>query len=374
MSAPYSVVAPINNLSLGTVTIALLREMFRRGETPAVFPVMGSQPDLSAQVPDQAFAQRLEALIVSAHQRASRKAPCFMNWHTGGALASNCERGNHLLTWNELDALTPSEVNTLKQQVKVYVTSRFTAQMMGQYGIQATYLPIGFDAHNHKVLDQRPKVEGAISYLLTSKWEKRKSHAQVLHAWAKRYGNNPAYRLNCATFNPFLGPTPQDAWNAMMAKVGEALGGQQYWNIQFLPWAPDNATYNVTLQSSEIVISMSGGEGRDLPCYHATAMGAWPVAMRAHAYLDYLNDTNAVLVSPNGKQPAADGVHFSSNGPFNVGNIFTFDDDAFIAACEAAEQKVKTQGLNTAGLALQQLTYSEAVDILLADLKAAAPA
>lgn len=349
---------------MGAVSISLLRELFKRGETPCVFPIMGQPPDLSAQVPDAAFNQKLEACIVSAFQRASRKAPSFCQWHINGSLSSFSDRGNHLLTYQELDQLTPSEINTLKQQAKVYVTSRFTIQMMAQYGIEATYLPIGFDAYNHKVLEKRPKAEGAISFLLPGKLERRKSHFQVLRAWAKRYGNNAAYRLNCAVHNPFLPP------ERAQAMIADALQGKQYWNIQFLPWAPDNATYNSTLQSSEIVIAMSGGEGRDLPCYHATAMGAWPVAMRAHAYLDYLNDSNAVLVSPNGKQPAADGVHFAPNGPFNVGNLFTFDDDAFIAACETAEQKVRTEGINTQGLTLQQTTYAEAVDILLKDLKA----
>ncbi len=150
--------------------------------------------------------------------------------------------------------------------------------------------------------------------------------------------------------------------------VSQALEGKPYQNIVFLPWCPDNATYNSTLQSSEIVISMSGGEGRDLPCYHATAMGAWPVAMRAHAYLDYLTDENAVLVNPNGKCPAADGVHFESNGLFNNGNLFTFDDDDFIKGCEEAERRVKTIGINTTGLELQKHGYQPAVDILLRDM------
>jgi len=112
---------------------------------------------------------------------------------------------------------------------------------------------------------------------------------------------------------------------------------------------------------------MSGGEGRDLPCYHATALGAWPVAMRAHAYLDYLNDDNAVLINPNGKRPAADGVHFSQGGPFNQGNLFTFDNDEFIKGCEEAERRAKI-GLNTSGLELQKLGYEQAVDIVLKDM------
>lgn len=362
MTSPFGFSAPFNALSLGNVSIALLREMFKRGVSPAVFPIMGNNPDLSAQVPDEIFNQRLGAAVSSAHQRYSRKSPCFANWHIGGSLSSPSERGNHLLTWMELDQLTPSEVNTLRQQAKVYVTSRFTQSVMAQYKIQAEYLPIGFDAHNFRVLDKRPKVDGAISFLLAGKLEARKGHPQVLRAWAKRFGNNPAFRLNCALHNHFI---PPERANAI---VTEALEGKQYWNIVFHPWASDNATYNVTLQSSEIVIAMSGGEGRDLPCYHATAMGAWPVAMGAHAYLDYLNEGNAVLIPPNGKRLAADGIHFAQGQPFNQGNFYTFDDDAFITGCEEAIKRANSS-LNTSGLQLQKTTYSEAVDILLKDLQ-----
>ena len=363
MSHPYCLNVPYGNVSFGSVAYALTREIFKRGELPVIFPMFGQQPDLSAQVPDVEFDQKLNACINSSDQRWSRNGKAFCLWHLRGALNSYSKHGNSLLTFHELDSLTSTETNVLKQQSKIYVTSNFSKGVFSQYGIDAEYLPIGFDSHNFRVLEKRPSIDGVIQYLLPGKWEARKNSGQVLRAWAKRYGNNAKYRLNCTVHNPFI---PIERLNVM---INEALGGQRYFNIQFLPWAPDNATYNVTLQSSQIVISMSGGESRDLPCYHATAMGAWPVAMKAHAFTDYLNDENAVLVSPNGKRPAADGIFFSAGGPFNVGNLFSFDDDAFIAGCEEAEKRVLSKGLNTNGLELQKLGYQQAVDILLRDLK-----
>lgn len=363
MSSSYCLNAPYGNVSFGSVAYALTREIFKRGELPPIFPMFGQPPDLSAQVPDIEFNQKLNACISSANQRWNRKGKAFRLWHALGSLESLAEQGNHHLVFHELDSLSSTEINILKQQVKIYVTSTFSQQVFAQFGINAEYLPIGFDSHNFKVLEKRPSIDGVIQFFCGGKFEKRKSTAQVLRAWAKRYGNNAKYRLNCAIHNPFL---PIERLNVM---INEALGGQRYFNIQFLPWAPDNATYNVTLQSSQIIISMSGGEGRDLPCYHATAMGAWPVALKAHAYIDYLSDNNAILVSPNGKQPAADGIFFAPNGQVNVGNIFTFDDDAFIAGCEEAEKRVLSKGLNTNGLELQKTTYQQAVDILLRDLK-----
>lgn len=351
--------APCNAVSFGQVSVAILRELHKRDLSYPIVPI--GPVDLSTQRADEGFSKWFNACVGSAQQRTNRKHHSLKLWHISNSLDSLSNHGNDLLTFFELDQLTPTEINILKQQRKVYVTSRFTQGVFGQYGIPSVYVPLGFDAFNFAPLSNRPKVDGATSFLLAGKLEARKGHIQVLAAWAKRYGNRKEYRLNTALHNPFM--KPEDL-NAM---IGRALEGKTYWNINWLPWSATNAEYNSVLQSSEIVIAMSGGEGRDLPCYHATALGAWPVAMRAHAYLDYLNDDNAILVSPNGKRPAADGVFFAPNGPFNVGNLFSFSTDDFYTACDEAEKRAKV-GLNTNGMLLQKATYAETVDALMREL------
>ncbi len=365
MTQSFAVSAPINSVSFGNVSIAILREVHKRGLSPSLFPITHDprQPfDLSTQKDDPGFTQWLHACYNSAQQRHSRKHPTLRLWHINDSIHSYSEKGNDLLTFFELDQLTPMEINILRQQRKVYLTSRYAQAVFKQYGIESEYLPLGFDAHNFGAMATRPHIEGKTSFLLAGKLEARKGHMQVLRLWAKRYGNNPAYLLNCALHNPFLPP------GLFEQLVNQALEGKRYSNIVFHAWAETNAVYNSTLQSSEIVISMSGGEGRDLPCYHATALGAWPVAMRAHAYLDYLTDENAVLVNPNGKRPAADGVHFAQNTPFNNGNLFSASDEDILAGFAEAERRVKTLGLNTKGMELAKVGYGATVDTLLQSL------
>lgn len=365
MTPSFAINAPVNSVSFGNVSVAILREVHKRGLSPSLFPITHDPRnpfDLSTQKDDPAFTQWLHACCASAQQRHSRKHRTIRLWHIGDSISSYSEAGNDLLTFFELDQLTPMEINILRQQRKVYLTSRYAQSVFKLFGIESEYLPLGFDAHNFGPLAKKRGIDGVTSFLLAGKLEARKGHMQVLRLWAKRYGNNNAYRLNCALHNPFLPP------GAFEQMVSQALEGKRYSNIVFLPWAETNAVYNDTLQHSEIVICMSGGEGRDLPCYHATALGAWPVAMRAHAYLDYLTDENAILVNPNGKRPAADGVHFAAQGQMNIGNLFAASDEDILAGLEEAERRVKTVGLNTKGLDLQKQTYSKAVDILLKDL------
>lgn len=359
MTQPLAVNAPLNNLSFGNVTIGILRELYARDINPNVFPI--GNPDLSSQRPDDVFTRHLQSSVNDAQSRHSRDHTAFRLWHINGSLESISRRDSRLITFFELDGLTPTETNILKSQDRVYVTSHYTQDTFKTYGINAEYLPLGFDTHNFSQLAARPLLDGVTTFCLGGKLEKRKGHLKVLALWAKRYGNNMKYRLNCALHNPFMKEEHQKAL------IAQALDGKHYANINWLPFMPTNLEYNQFLQSGQIFIAMSGGEGKGLPEYHAAALGAWPVALNAHAYLDYFNESNAILVNPNSKIPASDGVFFGSGGPFNVGNIFDFDDAEFIAACERAEAKAAS-GINTEGLKLQQLTYKDTVDVLLKDL------
>lgn len=354
--SPYCLNVPINSVSFGQVSIAILRELFKRGEHPCVFPI--GPVDLSTQTQDATFNQWLQACINTAQQRYNRQQTAYKLWHISGGLESYSSTDNRLLTWQETGQLTSMELNVLRQQSKVYVTNRYAQTFFGQFGIEATYVPLGFDSHNFHVLEKRPAIEGVTSWLLTSKAEHRKHTYRQLALWAKRYGNQKEHRLNLAISNPFLSQEIQDSL------INKALNGERYWNINRLGFCPTNAEYNCLLQSSEIVLCCSGSEGFGLPEFHAAAMGAWPVAIKAHSYLDFFTQDNAVLVNPNGMIPVYDNIFFQQGAPTSQGNIYTFADEDFYVACEEAQRRVKIIGLNKVGFELQKQTYSETVDIL----------
>ncbi len=350
---------PINQVSFGNVSIGIIRELFDRNILPNIFPI--GPADVSAQNPDEKFNQILSNCINFAQTKHDRSLTSLKLWHINGALESYSRKDSRLITFFELDSLTPTEINILKSQDKIYVSSKYTQSVFDTFGVNSEYLPLGFDKHNFKVLEKRPLIDGVTSFMLAGKLEKRKGHFKILNLWAKKYGNNMKYRLNCAISNPFLKPEHQQSL------INQALEGKQYANINFIPHMQFNSEYNAFLQSGQIVIAMSGGEGKGLPEYHATALGAWPVALNGHAYKDYFNSDNAILVNPNSKIPAADGIFFANSGPFNIGNLLDFNGDEFISACEQAEKKAET-GINQEGLKLQNITYKDTVDILLKDL------
>jgi hypothetical protein len=120
----------------------------------------------------------------------------------------------------------------------------------------------------------------------------------------------------------------------------------------------ENAVYNDFLNSSNIIIGMSGGEGWGLPEFQSLALGKHAVLLNAHSYQSWANKEMAVMVEPKEKISSVDGRFFQAGQPFNQGSIYDWDEESFITACEQAIERVKANPINLAGASLQQ-THSK---------------
>jgi hypothetical protein len=212
---------------------------------------------------------------------------------------------------------------------------------------------LAFDKYNFKKLDKQYFNDGRIVFNLVGKLEKRKNHKKVIQAWIKKFGNNKDYMLQCAIFNPFI------KMEDNQTLISSILMGQNYFNVNFLSMMQKNSMYNDFLNSSDIVIGMSGGEGWGLPEFQSVALGKYGVILNAHSYKEWANKDNATLVNPSGKIEVYDNLFFHRGAPFNQGNIFDFNEDEFINACELTIEKVKSQKTNKEGLKLQDQFTSE---------------
>ena len=97
----------------------------------------------------------------------------------------------------------------------------------------------------------------------------------------------------------------------------------------------------------------SGGEGWGLPEFQSGAIGKHAVILNAHAYKSWATPEAVTFVNPSQQIEVYDNAFFKKGDAFNQGNIFDWNEDEFIAACETAVGKVKANRVNTAGLALQ---------------------
>jgi glycosyltransferase involved in cell wall biosynthesis len=352
---------PINSVSFGQVSTSIIRELVNRKEEFLLAPI--GQTDLSSQKENQDLNLALQIAIRNFLSHHNRKSPIFKLWHLNGSMESFSDKQT-LLSFYELDAPTREEVNIVNNNHKVLFTSRHTVDVFRSLGCSnVDFIPLGFDAANFSVTNKKYFNDDRITFSLTGKLEKRKNHAKIIRSWIKKYGNNHKYFLQCAIFNPFL--KPEDNNNA----INQIVEGKKYFNIQFLGFMHKNEIYNDFLNSSNIILGMSGGEGWGLPEFHSVALGKHAVIMNAHGYKGWANEKNSVLIDPNGKIPAVDGMFFRQGDTFNQGNIFDFDEDAFIDGCEKAIERVRQNKINKEGLLLQEdFSYSKTVDKLLTSL------
>jgi len=353
---------PINSVSFGQVSTALLREVFRRGSSPPLF-LIGEKLELDSQKEDQGFAEWLNEGLTRGALEYRRQTPVLKLWHIQDSLASVSEK-QVLLTFYELDEPTKLELNILRNQAKVLVTSEYTSGLLNSQGVNASTIPLGFDKDNFNSTGKEYAPDDRITFTLAGKFEKRKHHEKILDIWAKKYGNNKKYFLNCALYNSFLSPEQN---NGVIAR---ALQGKQYFNINFLGFMGKNELYNDFLNAGDVIIGMSGGEGWGLPEFHSVALGKHSVILNANAYKEWATEENSVLVEPSAKIPAYDGMFFREGAHLNQGNIFDFTPEAFISGCEEAIKRVESNRVNEAGLKLQEeFTVARSLDSIIKHLE-----
>ena len=349
--------APVNRLSFGNVTYNILRQLWRKGVDVIWYP-LGGNADFSAfDKIDKDFAQWLQASASSANKKVKPEIPTLKLWHLNGA-ASRIGSKQILYSFYELDEPTPEEINLANLQDKILLSSTYAVEKFKENGVNAEFLPVGFDEDFHKT-DKQYLNPDIVHFGLMGKFEKRKHTEKIIKLWLSKYGNDNKYQLTVCVTNPFL----KDEENT--AALSSCLEGKRYTNINFIPHLQKNSEVNDLINSFDIDLTgLSGAEGWNLPAFNATCLGKWSIVLNATSHKDWANSSNCILVEPNGKEEAYDGKFFEKGSPFNQGNIFTWDSDVVSQAMDEAVSK-KGQ-VNTNGEALkEEFSYSRAVDRLL---------
>ena len=343
---------PLNSLSFGNVSFNLLREVYKKGIETAIFPIGNVEVAAFGPQEDE-FKSWLEDGVNNRFSKIDKDIPTLQMWHLNGS-ENRISRNQFLYTFYELDSPTEEERKLCALQDAVIFSSKFAAD---QFEGNVSNAPLGLDPDFKKI--NKSYLQGKTHFGLMGKFEKRKHTAKILNLWAKKYGNNYNYQLSCCVTNPFLKK------EQLEAVITQALGGQRYGNINFIPFLPQNAQVNDYLNSIDIDLGgVSGAEGWNLPSFNATCLGKWSIVMNASSHKDWANKDNCILIEPNGKEPVYDNIFFKEGTQFNQGNIYTFDDDEFISAMEKAEELCKTE--NKEGLKLSEsFTYEKTLDSIL---------
>ena len=352
---------PLNPVSFGQISTSICREAQKVWLKPAYFPI--GNIDLSTQKPDNDFNSWVQECL-NLNKKHSRKNPSIKLWHLQDLMQSYSE--NQIgITFLETDSVSETESNIIRNQKTLFVTSNYTKKVMNEIGLDnVKYLPLGFDSYNFYDTKKKYFNDDRIVISVVGKLEPlRKRHGKIIASLVKKYGNNKEIAIHLLTYNVFLKPEDNNAL------LGQILEGKRYFNIQGFPFLKTNVEYNDALNATNIIIGMSGGEGFDAPVFHATALGKYCVGLKAHAYLDYLTDENAILINPSSKIRAVDNMFFRDNPDWNTGNFFDWNEDDFISGVDMAIQRYKSNPLNIKGLELQKRTCKETLDTILKEIE-----
>lgn len=353
----FNLELPINATSFGNISVGILRELHTRGLQPNIFCI--GQVDLQTQVVSEDFTKWLQHCINKAARVYKRSLPTFRLWHLNGSHARLSDK-TVLLTFYETDNPTETELNIIRNTDKVLFTSKYTKNIFEDYGADnVSSLPLAFDHHNFTKTN-KPYLNDRLVFNIVGKFEHRKRHAKLVQLIAKHFGNNKEYHFQFAIYNPFF--KPEDNKNIIL----QLLGGNNFWNMQFLGFMGTNQLYNDYLNSANAVIGVSGGENWGLPEFHSVGLGKHALILNANGYKEWATEENSVLINPAGKIPAYDGAFFHQGQPFNQGNFFEFDEEEFLAGFHRLVKRIRDNPVNEKGLELQtQFTWSKVVDNIL---------
>ena len=351
---------PFGTQSFGQVSLGILREIFSLRDDVRLHPE-GNVLNIASIENCGCDKSILDKIIASYNNRYNFNPvsdKCLRLWHLNGSENKICNK-QILYTFHETSELTDLEKKLCSLQERVIVSSNYSKGIFAKSNINVDVVNIGFD-ESISLIER--KLFRATHFVLMGKFEKRKHTAKILDLWAKKYGNNPDFKLTCCVTNQFISQEENDRLFL------SALDNKQYYNIARLPYLPKNSMVNDLMSSADIDLTgLSGGEGWNLPAFNMTCLGKWSVVLNATAHKDWATEENSILVEPSGEMPSEDGFFFKKGAPFNQGNFFDFSEESFFNACKKAELVAKIK--NTNGLILgKEKTYKSTAKELMSYL------
>lgn len=348
---------PINDTSIGNVSIAFLRELYELDINISLFPVsdlvnIDVYDDL-----DQGFINWMNNSFENRFKSLKRDTPSLQVWHINGS-EKRISNNNFLYTFHETDKPTLSERNICNIHKKVIFSSKFSKDLFSSIGVKnCESVPLGLD----KCFNIKEKKFGnhVKHFGLMGKFEKRKNTSLILEAWAEKFGNNPDFQLSCAVINRFIDS------GKLNQLIGTALKGKTYSNINFLPFLPKNSDVNTLINSIDIDLTgLSGGEGWNIPAFTSTCLGKWSCVTNCTSHKDWANESNCILIEPEGTFNSDDGIFFKEGAEFNQGNFNSISKESINNAFDTAIEK--SRKTNDLGMKLiDKFNYKKSIESIL---------
>ena len=284
----------------GVTGAHLLRAMQQRGVPVAFFPL---------GVVDHTLAENPQLHQAVNLQDAYRPDVPSVRLSQQFDLAMHVGRGAHVAyTIFELDTFTPRELHHLVSQDAIFVCSEWARQLCLDNGLTETPLhivPLGVDRtiFNENIGAKRRWPNETV-FMQVGKLEPRKGQLDLLRAFEDAFTPTDKVRLVLSCGNPFVSKADLDAMLRPFRK--SPLASRITLLTDELPTQADVAEL---MAAADCGVFAARAEGWNLEALEMLSMGKSVIATDYSAHTEFMNPSNARLITIDSTEVAYPGKH-----------------------------------------------------------------
>jgi glycosyltransferase involved in cell wall biosynthesis len=290
--------APINNLGYGVTGYNILKELYNRDDTVALYPI--GQPDL-----DDDFVAR----SVNNMRNLELDRPHVKIWHQHD-LFQRVGRGKHFgFPIFELTTFDQRELISLSHCDELIVCSKWAKEIVNKsVGLKTSVVPLGVDTEIFYP-SQVSNSEKTI-FFNCGKWEKRKGHDILGECFNKAFTKDDNVELWMMCDNPFLAEDKKQQWEKLYN--GSGLGDK----IRLIPRQQHHGDVARLMNMADCGVFPARAEGWNLELLEMMACGKHVIATNYSAHTEFCTPVNSRLVNIHNLETAYDGVWFDGRKGF----------------------------------------------------------
>jgi glycosyltransferase involved in cell wall biosynthesis len=296
------------NTSYGIATLEIFKRLVSQGRV-SLFPIGGIHPE--ERFPPDLVIDLQKSINNS--QLFDVNAPSIRICHQN-MLAEHVGRQRINFPIFELTKFSDIEKNHLKSSDKILVASQWGKKVIEANGIDVpTYVvPLGTnrDIFNENVKAKLSNPRNTTRFINVGKWEKRKGHDFLAHAFDKAFRPVDNVELWMLPTNPFLNDDEVKQYSTPYTDSFMARAGK----IKVLPRITHQIDVAELMASCDCMVLPSRAEGFCLPALDALSMGMELITTDYSAMTEYADSNNSSLIDIDKLEPANDGKWFHGQG------------------------------------------------------------
>lgn len=238
-------------------------------------------------------------------------APCVNIWHQYD-LARSMGRGKYIaFPFFELDTFNEQELHHLSYPDELAVASKWAKEVVEKNNIKTpTYVvPLGVDTKTFRPpLREIPNKNYV--FLNIGKWEVRKGHNILVHAFDMAFNATDNVELWLMPTNHFITKEQNQTWVDLYMKSPMGRAGK----IKILPWVKNQHDVVRVMQDANCGVFPSRAEGWNLELLEMMACGKPVITTNYSAHTEFCDSTNSMLIDITETEKAFDGKWFFGQG------------------------------------------------------------